>query len=338
MNKVKIWLNELRLPFLTGTIVPIVLGSIIAWVRNGAFNPFFFALALLGGAFIHSGANVVNDYFDFKSGNDTINKEFVRPFTGGSRSIPSGLLTPREVFSGAMVLFALALAVGIYFTLVVGPFMIVFAVVGLFSSFFYTGRPFNLSGKGLGEIFVGLNFGVLMTLGAFYVQTGALSVEAVVAAVPVALLITAILYINGFQDFNADKAVGKNTWIVRLGREKASLAYAGMMYATYVSIFVAAVLRITPIYTLIALATLPLTIKAVSNSRQYHSTQFQLVPSNALTIVVHLFTGILLWLGYLLFAFAPLTGGFLAVLSSGVVCIAVAFLLFKKIAYGKKPA
>ncbi len=338
MNKVKIWLKELRLPFLTGTIVPIVLGSVIAWVRNSSFNPFFFALALLGGAFIHSGANVVNDYFDFKSGNDTINKEFVSPFTGGSRSIPSGFLTPREVFSGAMVLFALALAVGVYFTLVVGPFMIVFAIVGLFSTYFYTAKPVNLSARGLGEIFVGLNFGLLMTLGAFYVQAGVLSIEPVVAAVPVALLITAILYINGFQDFNADKAVGKNTWIVRLGREKASLAYAGMMYGTYVSIFVAAVLQITPVYTLIALATLPLTIKSVSNARQFHSTQFQLVPSNALTIVVHLFTGVLLWLGYLLFAFTPLTVGFLAVLSSAVICIVVAFVLFKKIAYGKKPA
>lgn len=267
-----------------------------------------------------------------------LNKEFVRPFTGGSRAIPSGLLSPREVFAGAVVLFSLAGAIGIFFTLVVGPFMIVLAVVGLFSAYFYTGRPFNLVGKGLGEPLVGLNFGLLMTLGAFYVQTHILSIEPVVAAVPVALLITAILHINAFQDYNADKAVGKNTWVVRLGREKASIAYAGMMYATYAAILVAAVLQITPIYTLIALATLPLTIKSVSNARQFHSTSFQLAPSNALTIVVHLFTGILLWLGYMLRAFAPFTIGFSTILSSAIVCIAVAFGTFDKIAYGKKPA
>lgn len=338
MNKVKVWLSELRAPFLTGTIIPIVLGTVIAWVTKSAFNPLFFALALMGGVFVHLGANVVNDYFDYKSGNDTVNKEFVRPFTGGSRAIPSGLLTPKEVFSGSILLFTLSGLVGLFFTFVVGPFMLVFAVIGLFSAYFYTGKPFNLVSRGAGEPIVGLNFGLLMTLGAFWVQTNALSLEPLVAAVPVALLITAILYINAFQDYTADKAVGKNTWVVRLGREKASIAYAGMMYATYVSILVAVLLRIIPIYTLFALATLPLTVKSVSNARQFHSTSLQLALSNALTIVVHLFTGILLILGYVLSVFAPLTVGFLAVLISIFIGIALNFLLFKKVAYGKKPA
>jgi 1,4-dihydroxy-2-naphthoate octaprenyltransferase len=337
MNKVKIWLSELRAPFLTGTIIPITLGTAIAWVRNSVFNPVFFVLALIGGILVHLGANVVNDYFDYKSGTDTVNKEFVRPFTGGSRSIPSGQLTPREVLSGAIVLLTLATIIGLYFTFVVGYFVLVLVAVGLFSAYFYTGRPFNLVAKGVGEAIVGLNFGLLMTLGAFYVQTGALSIEPLVAAVPVALLITAILYINAFQDYSADKAVGKNTWVVRLGREKASIAYAGMMYATYAAILLAVLFRVIPVYTLIALVTLPLTVKSIVNARQFHSSSFQLALSNALTIVVHLFTGILLILGYLLSAFAPLTAGFTAILSAAIICIAVTFLLFKKIAYGKKP-
>jgi 1,4-dihydroxy-2-naphthoate octaprenyltransferase len=338
MNKAKVWLSELRAPFLTGTIIPIVLGTIIAWATKSAFNPLFFVLALMGGVFVHLGANVVNDYFDYKSGNDTVNKEFVRPFTGGSRAIPSGLLTPKEVFSGSIILFTLSGLVGLFFTFVVGPFMLVFAAIGLFSAYFYTGKPFNLASRGVGEPIVGLNFGLLMTLGAFWVQTNALSLEPLVAAVPVALLITAILYINAFQDYTADKAVGKNTWVVRLGREKASVAYAGMMYATYVSIVVAVLFQIIPIYTLFALATLPLTVKSVSNARQFHSTSLQLTLSNALTIVVHLFTGILLILGYVLSVFAPLTIGFIAILTSIFISIALNFLLFKKVAYGKKPA
>ena len=333
----KVWVSELRAPFLTGTIIPIVLGTVIAWARNSVFNPIFFVLALIGGIFVHLGANVVNDYFDYKSGNDTLNKEFVRPFTGGSRAIPSGLLTPREVLAGSIVLFTLATMIGLYFTFVVGYFMLVLIAVGLFSAYFYTGRPFNLVGKGVGEAIVGLNFGLLMTLGAFYVQTGALSIVPLVAAVPVALLITAILYINAFQDYSADKAVGKNTWVVRLGREKASIAYAGMMYAAYAAILVAALLQIIPVYTLIALITFPLTVKSISNARQFHSSSLQLALSNALTIVVHLFTGILLVLGYMLSVFAPLTLGFLVVLSSAVICIALTFVLFRKIAYGKKP-
>jgi len=336
MNKVKAWLNELRAPFLTGTIIPIVLGTVIAWTRNSAFNPVFFVIALLGGIFVHLGANVVNDYYDYKSGNDQLNKEFVRPFTGGSRSIQLGLLTPKEVLSGSMVLFALAIAVGIYFTIVVGPFMIVLAAVGLFSAFFYTGRPLSLADKGLGDLFVGLNFGLLMTLGAFYVQTGALAVEPLVAAVPVGLLIIAILYINAFQDYTSDKAVGKRTLIVRLGKEKAAVGYGALMFGTYASILVSTLLSITPLYILVACVTLPLAAWSVRHARQFHSSP-QLVPSNALTIVCHLFTGILLSLGYLLSAFVPLSIGFLIVLAAVGVCTFFAFFLFKKIAYGKKP-
>jgi 1,4-dihydroxy-2-naphthoate octaprenyltransferase len=338
MSKLKIWLTELRVPFLTGTIIPIVLGTIIAWTRDSIFNPTYFLLALMGGIFVHLGANTVNDYYDYKSGNDTVNKEFVRPFTGGSRTIPSGLLTPKEVFIGSVVLFALASMVGVYFTLVVGPLILVLVAVGLFSAFFYTGHPVNLVNKGFGEIAVGINFGLLMTLGSFYVQTGGLTVEPLMASIPVALLITAILYINGFQDFVADKAVGKKTWVVRLGREKASLVYAFLMLGAYVVILLGVLLNIMPENTLVAFLTIPLTVKSVQHANQFHSNPFQLVPSNALTIVVHLFTGILLWLGYLLSAFTLLSTEFIIILVGVGVSTVITFILFQKIAYGKRPA
>ena len=338
MNKLKVWFTELRAPFLTGTIIPIILGTVIAWARNSLFNPLYFAIALMGGIFVHLGANVANDYYDYKSGNDQLNKEYVRPFTGGSRALPMCLLTPKEVLSGSIVLFTLASAVGLYFTWAVGPFVLVLGIFGLFSAFFYTGHPLSLANKGLGELFVGVNFGLLMTLGAFYVQTAALAVEPLVASVPVALLITAILYINAFQDYTSDKAVGKNTLIVRLGREKAAVGYTILMFGTYAAILLSALLNVTPIYTLIAIVTLPLAVKSVQHARQFHSSPFQLVPSNALTIICHLFTGILLSLGYLLSAFALLSTGFLTVLLAVGICTAFAFFLFRKIAYGKKPA
>lgn len=337
MNKFKIWLTELRAPFLTGTIIPIVLGTVIALTRNSVFNTLYFVIALLGGIFVHLGANVVNDYFDFKSGTDRLNKEFVRPFTGGSRAIPCGLLTPREVFSGAVLLFTLAGLVGLYFTLVVGPLILVLGVVGLFSAFFYTGYPFNLARKGIGEFAVGLNFGLLMTLGAFYVQTGNFAVEPLVAAIPVALLITAILYINAFQDFNADKAAGKNTWVVRLGRQKASVVYAFLMFGSYVAVLLGVLLSIIPTFTLFAWVTLPLAFKSVQHAKKFHSSPFQLVPSNALTIIIHLFTGIMLVLGYLLNSLVIYSTEFVIILGVIVFCTTLMFALFRKIIY-KKPS
>ncbi len=299
-DKVKVWLAEVRAPFFTATIVPILLGAMIAWARTGTLHVGNFALTLLGGLLLHTGTNVANDYFDHRSGTDNVNVQFVRPFTGGSRMIQNGLLTPREVISGALAAFALACVVGLYLAYVRGPLIIVLGLVGIFSGFFYTAPPFNLVSRGIGEFFIGLNFGLLMTLGSYFVQTGQLAWEPVVASIPVGLLIAGVLYINEFQDAPADGAVGKDHLVVRLGRKKAALGYLGLLVATYVVIVLAVVLRITSPFTLIALATLPVALRAIAVARANYDEYLKLVPANAATVFLHLLTGLLLSAAYLL--------------------------------------
>jgi 1,4-dihydroxy-2-naphthoate octaprenyltransferase len=299
-GRMKIWLAEVRAPFFTATVVPVLLGAAIAWARAGAFHLGYFVLAMVGALLLHTGTNVANDYFDHRSGTDDLNVEFVRPFTGGSRMIQDGLLTPREVLSGALVAFALACVIGLYLAYVRGPLILVLGLVGIFSGFFYTAPPFNLVSRGIGEFFIGLNFGVLMTLGSYFVQTGYLAWEPVVASIPVGLLIAGVLYINEFQDAPADGAVGKDHLVVRLGRRRAALGYTLLMGGTYLVIVLAAVLRITSPFTLIALATLPVAIRAVNVARAHYDEYLKLVPANAGTVFVHLLTGLLLSAGYLL--------------------------------------
>ena len=299
-NKVKIWLAEVRVPFFTATIVPILLGAVIAWARTGSFHWGHFLLTMLGGLLLHVGTNVANDYFDHRSGTDDVNVEFVRPFTGGSRMIQEGLLTPREVISGSLAAFALACVVGLYLAYVRGPVIIVLGLIGLFSGFFYTAPPINLVRKGIGEFFIGLNFGLLMTVGSFYVQTGYLALEPAVASIPVALLIAGVLYINEFQDAPADGSVGKDHLVVRWGRRRAAQGYVVLMAATYLSILLAAVFRVTSPFTLIALATLPVAIRAIGVARAHYDDYLKLVPANAATVLIHLLTGLLLSAAYLL--------------------------------------
>ncbi|MCJ7618978.1 MAG: 1,4-dihydroxy-2-naphthoate octaprenyltransferase [Anaerolineae bacterium] len=299
-SKMKIWLAEVRAPFFTATIVPILLGATIAWARTGTFHLGLFLLTLLGGLLLHTGTNVANDYFDHRSGTDEVNVEFVRPFTGGSRLIQQGLLTPREVICGALAAFALACLVGLCLAYVRGPLILALGTFGIFCGFFYTAPPFNLVSRGIGEFFIGLNFGVLMTLGSFFVQTGYLAWEPVVAAIPVGLLIAGVLYINEFQDAPADGAVGKDHLVVRLGRRKAALGYLALLVATYAIILLAALLRITSPFTLIALATVPVAIRAIAVARAHYDEYLMLVPANAATVFIHLLTGLLLSAGYLL--------------------------------------
>jgi len=299
-GKLEIWLAEVRAPFFTATIVPILLGAMIAWTRTGTPHLGYFLLTMLGGLLLHTGTNVANDYFDHRSGTDDVNVEFVRPFTGGSRMIQNGLLTPREVISGALAAFALACVVGLYLAYVRGPLIFVLGLLGIFSGFFYTAPPFNLVSRGIGEFFIGLNFGVLMTLGSYFVQTGQLAWEPVVASIPVGLLIVGVLYINEFQDAPADGAVGKDHLVVRLGRKRAALGYLLLMVTTYAVIVLAALLRITSPFTLIALATLPVAVRAIGVARAHYDEYLKLVPANAATVFLHLLTGLLLSAGYLL--------------------------------------
>jgi len=299
-KKVKTWFDELRAPFFTGSIVPILLGTIIAWVRVATFHWGYFLLTLIGGVCLHAGTNVANDYFDHLSGADEHNYEFVRPFTGGSRMIQSGLMSPREVLTESLICFALGSLMGLYLTYVRGPIVLLLGVIGIFSGFFYTAPPFRLVATGLGEVIVGLNFGVLMTLGAYYVQAGALAWEPVVAAVPVATLIAGVLYINEFQDAPADAAAGKTHLVVRLGRKAAVRGYEVMIAATYLSIVVGVAARIISPFTLLGLITLPIAINAVRTARAHHDHYLKLAPANVGTIMIHMLTGALLSVGYIL--------------------------------------
>lgn len=330
-SKLKSLIIEIRAPFLTATIVSVFLGTTIAWTRNSAFNLWFFLLALAGGVFLHAGANIANDYFDHKSGNDDINKEFVSPFTGGSRTIQLGLLSPREVLAEALFFYAAAVLIGVYFALTVGVAIIILGLVGVLSGFFYTAPSLNWAGRGVGEVLVAINFGALMTLGAYYVQTGILAFEPLVASIPISLLITAVLYINEFPDYTADKAVGKNNWVVRLGKAKAIYGYAAIVLGAYVFVLLNVALGITPPQVLLALIPLPLAIEAIRHTFKFHSEgSFKLAPANALTITFHFLTSILISCGYLLYKFEGMSLAYYSTVAIVVICILLTIQFYTK--------
>ena len=302
-DRVKLWLAETRAPFFTATIVPILLGAVVAWARGEPFHWGLFLLTLLGGLLMHAGANMINDYMDHLRGTDVVNVEFVRPFTGGSRMIQEGLLTPRQILTASLLCFALGSVVGFYLASVQGWVILLIGAVGLFSAVFYVTPGFSLSALGVGELFIGLNFGVLMTLGAYIVQTGRFSWEAVLASLPVALLIAAVLYINEFQDAAADAAVGRTHLVVRLGKRLAAQGYAVLMFAVYLSLLLGVLLDgVTP-WALLGLLTVPLAFKAVRVALVHYDDSQQLVPANAGTIQVHMLTGLLMIVGYVIQGF-----------------------------------
>ncbi|MCX6639956.1 MAG: prenyltransferase [bacterium] len=301
-RKILIWLEEVRAPFFTAVLVPVLLASIIAWEQGYPIQIGYFLITLLAGIFLHAGTNVMNDFADDRSGCDPINVEFVRPFTGGSRLIQRGTLSARQVLIGGIVFFALSTVLGLTLVTLRGIPIFYLGLIGTFCGIFYTLPPFNIAARGFGELVVGLCFGTLMMLGAYYVQAQTFSIEVVVASIPVALLIAGILYINEFPDYVADRDSGKKHLVVRMGRPRAFYGYLAIIALTYISIVVGVILRIIPPYTLIALLTLPKAIKAVKIAKAHHSNTPELVPANAATVFIHLLTGLLLSAGYVMAA------------------------------------
>jgi 1,4-dihydroxy-2-naphthoate octaprenyltransferase len=290
----------LRTEFLTASVTSVLVGGAVAWYESGSIDWGLFLLTLAGAACLHLGTNVANDYFDHRSGNDALNIRYVRPFTGGSRLIQEGLITPKTVLVTSISLCAVGLVIGIILAVARGPFVILLGLIGFVSGFFYAAPPFQFAHRGVGELLVGINFGLLIVIGTYYVQTGGISTAAVIAALPVSLLIAAVIIINEFQDSNADARVGKRTIIVRLGTGRGVVLYAAVTLCAYVPLIAGVASKLLPVETLLALLSLPLVLKAIVTARRHHSATKELAPANALTIMIHLATGLLLCAGYLI--------------------------------------
>ncbi|MFQ6618474.1 MAG: 1,4-dihydroxy-2-naphthoate octaprenyltransferase [Fidelibacterota bacterium] len=299
-KKWKLYLQEMRAPFFTASIVPLLLGSAIAWSTSDAFHWGYFILTLIGGVLLHAGTNVANDYFDHKSGNDEVNFEFVRPYTGGSRMIQLGKLTPGEVITESLILFLLGSIIGIYLTFQRGSGVLYLGMIGVFSGFFYTAPPFKIGARGIGEVFVGLNFGVLMTLGAYYVQTQHFAIEPAIAALPISFLITGVLYINEFQDYEADKQTGKKHMVVLLGKKRAVKGFELIIGFTYLSIALGVAFRLISPFALLGFLTIPIALKSARTAKKYYDQYLKLTPANVGTIFTHMLTGFLITIGYLI--------------------------------------
>ena len=231
-------LRTTRLPFLSATIVPVLLGILIA-AGHGAFDLLTAVLTVIGASFVQLGLNVANDVFDTAQGADDANVTPTK-YSGGSRVIQYGLVSFRRMASLATIFYVAAGVIGLLLLVLRGsPALLVIGVVGFIVSLGYTAPPLKLVYRGLGEIAVAIGFGPLMLLGAYVVQTrGVLTWEPVVASLPVALLVALILYVNEIPDRRGDARAGKRTLPVRLSKDTVIAGYRLAAMAAYAIVIV----------------------------------------------------------------------------------------------------
>lgn len=293
-------LRTTRLPFLTATIVPVLLGIVIA-ASHGAFDLMAAALTVIGASFVQLGLNVANDVFDSVQGADDAN---VTPtqFSGGSRVIQYGLVTLRQMASIATGFYVAAALVGLVLLATRGSVaLLVIGVVGFVVSLGYTAPPLKFVYRGLGEVAVALGFGPLMLLGAYVVQTrGALAWEPFVASIPIALLVALILYVNEIPDRRGDAHAGKRTLPVRLSREAVVNGYNWAVIAAYTVLVAGVVVGVLPIPTLLMLLTIPLARRVSAGLTPNYDNPYGLMAFMGVNVRLHLAAGALLLIAYLI--------------------------------------
>jgi len=266
--KFKIWLLETRPQFLLLSVVLVLLGTAIS-CHQGHFDWLRFILTTLGLVLAHASVNILNDYFDYKSGIDRF---------------------------GLGCLLA-ALLIGIYLTVVSGWQLLPLVIVGGLVIYFYT----SYLAKWLaGEIWAGLGLGTLPVLGTYFVQTGSYSLEALLPSLAAGFLTANLLLLNEFPDFEADKMGGRYHIVIALGKKKACYLYAGLMAMTYLCIAASVVCKLMPPLTLIGLLSAPFALKAISTTFKHQDDLQKMIPAQGANVITVLSTNALLALGYFL--------------------------------------
>jgi 1,4-dihydroxy-2-naphthoate octaprenyltransferase len=301
MSKIKAYLIELRAPFLTAGIISVLVGTAAAKTSGANINVTEFFLVLAGFICLHLGANVVNDFFDNEGGTDAVNREFVFPFTGGSRLIQTGVLKPAEVLIEGLLLYLIAGMLFLPLVIAHGNLVTGLFLFGLVSGMFYTAPPFRWAHRGLGELMIFLNFGPVVVFTSWYVQTGMLSLAPVIISLPVGFLVTAILDINEFPDFEADRETGKKNLVVRMGRAAARYFYIFLLCGAYISLACIVLLKYTRPWAAAGFIGLPFSIIAIKGLMKNYDKPALLGGACVMTILAHIALGLALaaavWFG-----------------------------------------
>jgi 1,4-dihydroxy-2-naphthoate octaprenyltransferase len=254
-SRAQAWLMAARPPTLPAAVAPVLVGS--AAVARLGFQPLAFVAAMLAAVLIQIGTNLANDYFDFHKGADTAER------LGPVRVTQSGLIPPETVRSAMVLVFGLAALVGLYLVFVGGWPILLIGLFSIAAGVLYTGGPYPLAYHGLGDLFVLIFFGLVAVCGTAYLHVGAVPPIAWFAALPVALIVTAIIVVNNLRDIDTDRLANKRTLAVLLGRRATRIEYLLLVAGAYLLLPFGPLLSLAGAWVLLPWLTLPLAVSLV---------------------------------------------------------------------------
>lgn len=255
------WIQASRPQFYVATLVPLVIGLLLA--RGEGWKPGLFVVVLVGSLAVHLATNIANDYFDYVEGTDS------GEAIGGSRVIQEGKIAPGTLIKALIILYGVAFAAAFYIMITRDLMaMAPLVVFSFLSSVFYVAPPIRYGYHGLGELFVGINMGPIMVVGTYWTLAGSPAWRPFWVSLPVGLMVASILYYQSLPDMRTDFRAGKYTLAVKLGRAGAIRGLQVFFCLIYASIVTLVLTGMLSFPSLLCLFTLPILAKLLGIVRR----------------------------------------------------------------------
>ena len=287
------WLRVIRVRFLLASVVAVSAGLAITWWQTGNITLFDAVLTMAGVLCLHASVDLLNDYWDFKRGIDTTTQR--TKMSGGSGVLPDGLLKPAQVYVAGIIFLIIGASIGIYFVATNGVTIGIILAFAVISIYFYSTKLVNW---GLAEVFVTIK-GTMIVVGTYFVQTQQITEPVVLCGIIIGVLSSLVLFITSFPDYDADKAKGRKTLVISLGKQNSCSILWVFPAIAYGITITAVISEIFPISCLIILATIPLIIKSGYKLKQNYEELTNLIPAMSSTLYFSRITGALLVVGFL---------------------------------------
>ncbi len=287
------WFRVIRIRFLLASVIAVSVGLAITWWHTSNVTVFDAILTMCGVLALHASVDLLNDYWDFKRGIDTTTKR--TKMSGGTGVLPEGMLKPRQVYAGGIIFLVIGTIIGVYFVITDGIIIGIILAFAVVSIYFYSTKIVNW---GLAEVFVSIK-GTLIVIGTYFIQTSQISESVIFGGIVIGVLSSLVLFVTSCPDHDADKAKGRKTLVISLGKQKACSMLWVFPSIVYGISIAAVIFEIFPISCLILLATIPLIIKSGHKLKQNYEQLTNLVSAMNSTLYFSRITGALLVVGFL---------------------------------------
>ena len=288
-----VWFRVIRVRFLLASVIAVSAGLALNWWQNSSLEIFEMLLTFAGVMALHASVDLLNDFWDFKRGIDTSTTK--TKMSGGTGVLPEGLLKPSSVYRAGVAFLILGTVIGGYFVITDGITIAVILGFAILSIYFYSTKIVD---SGLGEFFVAVK-GSMIVIGTYFIQSGQISVESILAGIAVGSLSSLVLFIASFPDHDADKSGGRRTLVIVAGKEKAAKLFWIFPMISYLAILIGVFANLFPAHLLIVFLSLPLMIKSGLGLQRNYDSVDDLLPYMSSTLMFSRITGALLVVGFL---------------------------------------